>query len=656
MVRSEDTGVETQLPVFILGSGTAGELVASFLHSTGVPYTLVEHGRNAEVVSIDLDTRCVTLRNGAKMLFRQLVSTLDLTVVCRLIHSDDPRVQRAKQMVTKLRCEEHGVADSGRDRVLDTIHDALARKLVYTLDEWSQSNRGSGREGARQLANTLSDELRYSLEELDYKHNRLRPDVGIRHFLEDTVGPTFCQAAQQLRDCGLVELRGLFAPALVEQMREDVYGWLQTSEAGSDRHVAFDGANPIGRGHLATSPALGGVIFHPAIVSLLMHYWGADPRVAMVREYWIGPIETYRDRAFEEHVDGHGPEIKVMLLLDDVPADGQRMRVWAGTHRIDWGIRSSLDTRFDASELTACFGPPENCCGSRGTVFLFDTNNAHSGTRNLGPERFAVTFNITPGVRLYPLPELHESVSLGDYEWAMWYERECPVDPRMREAYAADNADRVEAELCRSFVPMSDRRRSSHLTRPTQLSQYVTSPPGTSLFTLHAEEQFLHFLHRSLALPLVVYNSDHDRVRDIFLGHVRDRWLTEAHVRRIVGRTTGTLVDGTASEYAQGLSDLIDAFVPERFNLLVNLRAFVADMRKMLDDRSSSLSEVCSALAFLVATSAFCHEVTHQSVFDDFVTQGLALYRQSFAHLALDVRGRPFRDRPIHVGTSLRGT
>lgn len=85
-----------------------------------------------------------------------------------------------------------------------------------------------------------------------------------------------------------------------------------------------------------------------------------------------------------------------MLLLTDVPHDGQATRFACGSQSFHWDCKTQQLTRFTFDEALD-FGQKGLfvCYGSAGTCILFDTNGIHSGHRNLSLTRDIITMNFT---------------------------------------------------------------------------------------------------------------------------------------------------------------------------------------------------------------------------------------------------------------------
>lgn len=126
----------------------------------------------------------------------------------------------------------------------------------------------------------------------------------------------------------------------------------------------------------------------PELASILDEYFGGLSRFVSARGYRQGPCKPLRYRAWDYHQDmktaGPFEELKIMVLLTDVPHDGQAMRYACGSHTYSWKFRTQQETKFTLDEALALGGRGLFLAyGQAGTCVLFDTNGIHSGHRNL---------------------------------------------------------------------------------------------------------------------------------------------------------------------------------------------------------------------------------------------------------------------------------
>lgn len=241
-------------------------------------------------------------------------------------------------------------------------------------------------------------------------------DHGLRADTLNLIDGNFREHVNFIEQYGITKVSGLFARDDIVQMQRDVRGWMATKAWNRDMHMSFDGNS--GEQYLRTSKALSEAITNPALLVLVTAAFGQHPRQTFIRTYATGPIEHYERRAFAWHHDGHSEiGLKAMILLTDVPEDGQGMKFCPSTQKTKWPTRRSRETQFN-SEFVDTFDQYV-CYGKAGDVFIFNPNAIHRGERNSSETRIVTVVNWQPGIaRNYPLPGIHPDVleGLDDYE------------------------------------------------------------------------------------------------------------------------------------------------------------------------------------------------------------------------------------------------
>lgn len=227
---------------------------------------------------------------------------------------------------------------------------------------------------------TPSDEFRQELESrLDYAGSR--------------------QLSRQFVDTGIVAVHGLIDDDTLQQLRAAFE--IEIAKKQSDNalqqisfNLCVDECEP------RTLELFRNVASCPRLIDIVSYYLGGRSKFVSARGYRQGPCKPLRYRAWDYHQDmkTKGPfgEVKVMLLLTDVPHDGQAMRFACGSQSFHWDCKTQQQTRFTFDEALD-FGQKGLfvCHGSAGTCILFDTNGIHSGHRNLSVTRDIITMNFT---------------------------------------------------------------------------------------------------------------------------------------------------------------------------------------------------------------------------------------------------------------------
>lgn len=243
------------------------------------------------------------------------------------------------------------------------------------------------------------------------RHIYERPDSSYRaRVLKESTRAEFGQWAQRFCQNGLLILPGYFKGEILMRMQEDFEGWAGGHAPDSQGVLLLNEAQGA---RLRDSEAFSQAAADPELTRLARYYWGKPVFLAQAAGTRLEPRQTADYGAFQWHHDAKRKQVKVMILLTDTPADGQRMDYLPGTHRVWHPIRSGeagyADSRF-SNEAVRSWGEAVRCAGPAGTAVLFDTNGLHRGNRNTGPRRDVWVFQYTAGSYLFPLSGLHPAV------------------------------------------------------------------------------------------------------------------------------------------------------------------------------------------------------------------------------------------------------
>ena len=136
------------------------------------------------------------------------------------------------------------------------------------------------------------------------------------------------------------------------------------------------------------------------LLEIIAAYYGKKFAIARSNAIRLNPTPALRDGSYQWHHDTRGRQLHLMILLNEVRADGQRMQYLSGSHqRYDTHARAhSHGSRFEKDMREALERDPSvrerivDVCGPAGTAALFDANGLHSGNRNANGRRDTVTF------------------------------------------------------------------------------------------------------------------------------------------------------------------------------------------------------------------------------------------------------------------------
>jgi hypothetical protein len=247
--------------------------------------------------------------------------------------------------------------------------------------------------------NRLARRVRHSPTEFRHRVLYERPDRAFRRELLDNRAESslFIEYATALDREGLVIIEDYFSGELLARAQEDFQRFCARFSSDSNGEIRLD------RNYLSQSEALVEMAFDNFLLDLIRFAWGKPIFLAETGGYRILPIELCDYSSFQWHHDNKRKQIKMMVLLTDVAADGQRMDYIPKTQDIWHQHYSSEETRISPA-VAERFGPNKPCHGPAGSVVLFNTNGIHRGNRNKSTTRDVWVNTYTAGDNLFPVP------------------------------------------------------------------------------------------------------------------------------------------------------------------------------------------------------------------------------------------------------------
>jgi hypothetical protein len=158
----------------------------------------------------------------------------------------------------------------------------------------------------------------------------------------------------------------------------------------------------------------------PLLLSLLSDCCGEPVVLADFRGYTSEPHAPLSFRAWGWHNDGviaakKAPEIKVMILLNDVNPGGQEMFYIKQSVR-PWLVGYQRDANFLPEEIPHVLKDHDfritRCCGKAGSIIIFNGEGIHCATRGMQP-REVLVFTFRPNNNdpaIYPIPPIAPAV------------------------------------------------------------------------------------------------------------------------------------------------------------------------------------------------------------------------------------------------------
>ncbi|OGT31419.1 MAG: hypothetical protein A3E87_03575 [Gammaproteobacteria bacterium RIFCSPHIGHO2_12_FULL_35_23] len=206
-------------------------------------------------------------------------------------------------------------------------------------------------------------------------------DSKLRDQLVAIIGSRFNYCLQQLRRDGVLILPSYFWHQATELQR---FYHKIFSGKDTDPFLAQASVNGAINPEAAITTEVLSVFVDPTLLTLITAYFGEPIRIANWRAYELGPRAPIDYRAWGSfHNDQKGREIKIMILINGVNEGEQAMRVYKGTHRMNWIQHRQRDTKCSTLEALALSPTRQltSCHGPEMTVIIFDTNMSHSGIR-----------------------------------------------------------------------------------------------------------------------------------------------------------------------------------------------------------------------------------------------------------------------------------
>lgn len=231
----------------------------------------------------------------------------------------------------------------------------------------------------RPLGSALMSKLREGHDRYFYE----RPDAAFRKSVAArSTLPGFAEAAEELNHNGIVFIPAYFSSDRLAAMQREFQRLVESNPPG---HGEEKNSFHVSTKRVCESVLFSELGFEPLFVDLAEYYWGKPVQLMGTGGTRLEPYGSNEDYgSYQWHHDAKRKQLRIMILLCDVPEGGQHMDFIPGTHHEF--RRDLVNSRIDPN-AAANQGAPVHCCGSAGTVIAFDTNGTHRGNRNNGPRR-----------------------------------------------------------------------------------------------------------------------------------------------------------------------------------------------------------------------------------------------------------------------------
>jgi len=237
------------------------------------------------------------------------------------------------------------------------------------------------------------------------KHNRLvsfikTPLFIAKEYLHRRPDPAFnwsfsrnSQTAQQvetLKQDGIVFLPGHFKGEALEKLRQ---AFDKAVEGRPNKH---DPDSFINTEFLHEDPVFLAAAMDDTLLDIVGGYYQKKFSVGRASAMRLLPSEPVRYGSYQWHHDARGRQVHLMILLTEVPKDGQRMTYLKGSHHRFYdhyrGLAEGSRFEEDVQQMPDASERIVDVAGPAGTVAIFDANGLHSGNRNRTVTRDTVTY------------------------------------------------------------------------------------------------------------------------------------------------------------------------------------------------------------------------------------------------------------------------
>jgi hypothetical protein len=223
----------------------------------------------------------------------------------------------------------------------------------------------------------------------EYFHRRPDPKFDW-HFCSGEAAAKAEEGYQRLNEDGIVMLPNYFTGGMLQELQNafdksvaDKWCKLNPNSLQADEFFTED-------------PVFLRAALDPVLLEIIGRYYKKKFALGRSCAQRLLPADTGRYGSYQWHHDTRGRQLHLMILLKDLPADGQRMSYLAKSHQTYYSFLRGRGqgSRFD-NDLSA---DPKlkdrivEVAGPAGTVAIFDANGLHSGNRNDNGGRDQITF------------------------------------------------------------------------------------------------------------------------------------------------------------------------------------------------------------------------------------------------------------------------
>lgn len=223
----------------------------------------------------------------------------------------------------------------------------------------------------------------------EYLHRRPDPNFDW-HFCTGSEGDQAAESSKQLQENGIIILPSYFTGEKLHRLQsafnDAVEGnWCQHNPKAQQCGDLF-----------LQDPVFLSAALDPFLLEIVGGYYKKKFAIGRAAAQRLLPVKADRYGSYQWHHDTRGKQVHLMILLQDLSPDGQRMSYLKKSHHTYYSYLRGRGqgSRFDKDlrDQPDCADRIVEVAGPAGTVAIFDANGLHSGNRNENGGRDQVTF------------------------------------------------------------------------------------------------------------------------------------------------------------------------------------------------------------------------------------------------------------------------
>lgn len=213
----------------------------------------------------------------------------------------------------------------------------------------------------------------------EYLHRRPDPNFDW-HFSDPTDENRVTQRSETLKRDGFVLLPGYFQGEKLERLKSAF------EKAIDGRVNDYDPDSFLNTDFVRSDPVFLEAALDDHLLEVIGRYFSRKFSIGRSSAMRHLPTDPIRYGSYQWHHDCRGRQVHLMVLLTDMPKDGQKMSYLKGSHTTYYthyrGLAEGSRFEKEVTSLPDLDQRVEDITGPAGTVAIFDSNGLHTGYRN----------------------------------------------------------------------------------------------------------------------------------------------------------------------------------------------------------------------------------------------------------------------------------